>query len=48
VIKYGEESLRMDIVLAGAVVAGLLGYLSNGGLASLQKRLVAWNPGERQ
>jgi NitT/TauT family transport system permease protein len=48
VIKYGEESLRMDIVLAGAVMAGLLGYLSNGGLASLQKRLVAWSPGERQ
>lgn len=46
IVKYGEESARMDIVLAGAVLAGLLGYLSNGGLASLQKRLVAWSPGE--
>jgi NitT/TauT family transport system permease protein len=46
VIRHGEESGRMDIVLAGAVLVGLLGYLSNGGLAAVQKRVVAWSPGE--
>jgi len=46
IIKHGEESGRIDIVLAGAVLVGLLGYLSNGSLAALQKRLVAWSPGE--
>ena len=48
IVKHGEESGRMDIALAGAVLVGLLGYLSNGSLASLQKRVVAWSPGERQ
>jgi NitT/TauT family transport system permease protein len=47
VISHGEESGRMDIVLAGAVLVGLLGYLSNGTLAAMQKRVVAWSPGER-
>jgi NitT/TauT family transport system permease protein len=47
VIKYGEESGRMDIVLASAVLIGLLGYLSNGSLAAVRKRVVAWSPGER-
>lgn len=46
IVRHGEESGRMDIVLAGAVLAGLLGYLSNGGLATLQRRLVVWSPGE--
>jgi NitT/TauT family transport system permease protein len=46
VIAHGEESGRMDIVLAGAVLVGLLGYLSNGGLTALQKRFVLWSPGE--
>lgn len=46
VISHGEESGRMDIVLATAVLVGLLGYLSNGFLATLQKRLVVWAPGE--
>lgn len=46
IISYGEESGRMDIVLAGAVITGVLGYISNGGLAALQKRYVVWNPGE--
>ena len=48
VIKYGEESGRMDIVLACAVLIGLLGYLSNGSLAVVQRRVVAWSPGERE
>jgi NitT/TauT family transport system permease protein len=46
VISHGEESGRMDIVLAGALVIGLLGYLSNSGLAALQKHLVGWSPSE--
>jgi NitT/TauT family transport system permease protein len=46
VISYGEESGRMDIVLAIAVLVGLLGYLGNGLLATAQKRFVVWSPGE--
>jgi NitT/TauT family transport system permease protein len=46
IISHGEESGRMDIVLAGAVIIGVLGYLSNGGLAALQRRFVVWSPGE--
>jgi NitT/TauT family transport system permease protein len=48
IVKHGEESGRMDIALAGAVLVGLLGYLSNGSLALLQKRVLAWSPGERE
>ena len=48
VIKHGEESGRMDIVLAGAVLVGLLGWLSNGSLSALQKRVAGWSPGERR
>jgi ABC-type nitrate/sulfonate/bicarbonate transport system permease component len=33
-------------VLAGAVIIGVLGYLSNGGLAALQRRFILWSPGE--
>jgi NitT/TauT family transport system permease protein len=46
VISYGEESGRMDIVLAGALIVGFLGYLSNSGLTALQKHLVGWAPSE--
>jgi NitT/TauT family transport system permease protein len=46
IVRYGEESGRMDIVLAGAVFAALLGYLGNSGLAALQRRFVVWSPGE--
>ncbi|MCR6489600.1 ABC transporter permease subunit [Amycolatopsis sp. OK19-0408] len=46
VVRYGEESGRLDIVLAGAVVAGVLGYLSNTAFAALQRKFVAWAPGE--
>ncbi|MEA5367396.1 ABC transporter permease subunit [Amycolatopsis sp., V23-08] len=45
-IRYGEESGRLDIVLAGAVVAGVLGYLSNSAFAALQRKFVVWAPGE--
>ncbi|SEF27446.1 NitT/TauT family transport system permease protein [Amycolatopsis pretoriensis] len=46
VVRYGEESGRMDVVLAGAVLAGIIGYLSNSGFAALQRKFVAWAPGE--
>lgn len=46
VISHGEESGRMDIVLAVAVLVGLLGYLSNGLIAVLQKHFLVWSPGE--
>jgi NitT/TauT family transport system permease protein len=46
IVRHGEESGRMDIVLAGAVFAALLGYLGNSGLAALQRRFVVWSPGE--
>lgn len=45
-IRYGEESGRLDIVLAGAVLAGVLGYLSNSAFAALQRKFVVWAPGE--
>jgi NitT/TauT family transport system permease protein len=48
IVKHGEESGRMDIALAGAVLVGLLGYLSNGSLAFAARRVAAWSPGERQ
>ncbi|MDQ2587808.1 MULTISPECIES: ABC transporter permease [Saccharothrix] len=34
---------RMDLVLAGTVVAGILGYLLNEGLERAQRRWVAWS-----
>ncbi|WP_199431372.1 ABC transporter permease [Qaidamihabitans albus] len=34
---------RMDLVLAGTVVAGLLGYLINDGLERLGRRLFRWH-----
>lgn len=48
IVKYGEESGRMDIALAGAVLVGVLGYASNGGLAFVQRRVVPWSPGEQR
>jgi NitT/TauT family transport system permease protein len=45
-IRHGEELGRMDIVLAGAVLAGIIGYLSNSGFAALQRKFVVWAPGE--
>ena len=34
---------RMDLVLAGTVVAGVIGYLVNEGLERAQRRWVGWN-----
>lgn len=35
---------RMDQVLAGTLLAGLLGYLVNAGMAGAQRRWVTWAP----
>ncbi|MDR7301535.1 ABC transporter permease [Haloactinomyces albus] len=35
---------RMDQVLAGTLVAGMLGYLINAGMAGVQRRWVTWAP----
>jgi NitT/TauT family transport system permease protein len=35
---------RMDLVLAGAVTAGIIGYLVNEGLAALGRRWLGWSP----
>ena len=35
---------RMDLVLAGAVTAGVIGYLVNEGLAALGRRWLGWSP----
>ncbi len=34
---------QMDLVLAGTLVAGVIGLLSNYGLEWLQRRLFGWN-----
>ena len=45
VMEYGESVGHMDIVLAGAFVAGALGVVINNGLAFLQRKLVPWGGG---
>jgi NitT/TauT family transport system permease protein len=45
VMQYGENIGHMDIVLAGAVVAGALGVVINSGIALLQRKLVPWGGG---
>ncbi|TDQ04565.1 ABC transporter permease [Labedaea rhizosphaerae] len=45
VMQYGENVGHMDIVFAGAVVAGALGVLINSGIALLQRKLVPWGGG---
>ncbi|WP_216210102.1 ABC transporter permease [Amycolatopsis aidingensis] len=39
---------RMDLVLAGTVVAGLAGYLINEGLERVGRRLFRWNTAETE
>jgi NitT/TauT family transport system permease protein len=41
----GSGAGRMDQVLAGTVVAGLLGYLVNAGLSGAQRRWMTWSGG---
>ncbi|RCW43585.1 NitT/TauT family transport system permease protein [Halopolyspora algeriensis] len=40
----GSGAGRMDQVLAGTLVAGLLGYAINAGMAGMQRRWVTWAP----
>ncbi|SHE78972.1 ABC transporter permease [Streptoalloteichus hindustanus] len=43
ILESGSGSGRMDLVFAGTVVAGLVGYLVNAGLEWAQRRLFAWS-----
>jgi NitT/TauT family transport system permease protein len=43
VLEASSGAGRMDLVLAGTVVAGLLGYLVNEGLERLGRRLFSWS-----
>jgi NitT/TauT family transport system permease protein len=43
VLEASSGSPRTDLVLAGTVVAGLIGYLINEGLERLGHRLFRWN-----
>jgi NitT/TauT family transport system permease protein len=45
VMEQGETIGRMDIVLAAAVLAGVLGMVINNGIALLQRKLVPWGGG---
>ncbi|WP_370944970.1 ABC transporter permease [Amycolatopsis sp. cg5] len=47
-VSVSEGAGRMDLVLAGTVIAGLLGYLSNEGLERLGRRLFRWSTVDRE
>jgi NitT/TauT family transport system permease protein len=42
-IEASSNNVRMDIVLAGTVVAGVFGYLINDGLERVGRRLFRWS-----
>jgi NitT/TauT family transport system permease protein len=48
IIVASTGSVRFDLVLAGTVVAGTLGYLINEGLEQLGKRLFRWSTVDRE
>ncbi|ADJ50229.1 nitrate/sulfonate/bicarbonate ABC transporter permease [Amycolatopsis mediterranei S699] len=48
IIVASTGSARFDLVLAGTVVAGALGYLINEGLEQLGKRLFRWSTVDRE
>jgi NitT/TauT family transport system permease protein len=48
VLIASTGSTRFDLVLAGTVVAGALGYLINEGLERLGNRLFRWNTVDRE
>ena len=48
IIVASTGSTRFDLVLAGTVVAGTLGYLINEGLEQLGKRLFRWSTVDRE
>ncbi|WP_158882066.1 ABC transporter permease [Amycolatopsis anabasis] len=43
ILEASEGGGRMDLVLAGTVVAGVIGYLINEGLERAGRRLFAWS-----
>ncbi|MFC4002109.1 ABC transporter permease [Prauserella oleivorans] len=43
ILEVSSSGMRMDQVLAGTVIAGLIGYLINEGLERTGKRLFRWN-----
>jgi NitT/TauT family transport system permease protein len=47
IYNNAETSGNMGIELAGVVIAGLLGYLVNQGLAGMQNRWFSWSPESR-
>lgn len=42
VYYWGSTALRMDVVLAGTIFIGLVGYLVNIGLLGVQRRWLGW------
>ncbi|GLY35485.1 nitrate ABC transporter permease [Amycolatopsis sp. NBRC 101858] len=48
ILVASTGSVRFDLVLAGTVVAGVLGYLINEGLEQLGKRLFRWSSIDRE
>jgi len=48
ILVSSTGSTRFDLVLAGTVVAGLLGYLINEGLEQVGKRLFRWSTVDRE
>ena len=47
VVENGEQIGDNAVVFAGAVIAGTLGYLVNGGLQAVQNRWLGWTERER-
>jgi NitT/TauT family transport system permease protein len=47
ILDAGTGGGRTDLVLAGAVVAGFLGYLANDGLWRAGRRWFGWSPASR-
>ncbi|OLR90275.1 nitrate ABC transporter permease [Actinokineospora bangkokensis] len=43
IMEASQGAAEMDVVLAGTVLAGVLGYAANAGLEKLNDRLFAWN-----
>lgn len=43
VFQAGSGGGRMDLVLAGTLAAGLLGYVANAGLELVQRRWLGWD-----
>jgi NitT/TauT family transport system permease protein len=48
ILVAGTGSIRFDLVLAGTVVAGALGYLINEGLERVGRRLFRWSTVDRE